>query len=127
MPTTPGGLRYPTTQDLLADTAAHIRNLETDINNRLSKISYVQRAATAACTGGAFSLSITDFVTLRGVVIMPLADPNNTYMFMVIIRGITSQGMTGELWYMDRDREGAEIRAAGGNFQVNYIAWGDPK
>lgn len=128
-PATPNGLRYPTPQDLLADTPVYINNLRDDVAAQLASKSFTvrdQQQITCDANGG-FAISITDFATLRGLVFNYVAAPNNVWTMMPLITVISSQGMNGQLIYQDTNRNGASVHPFQGVTYVSLFAWGDPR
>jgi hypothetical protein len=129
MAVTPNGLRYPGPADLLADTPVHINNLAADVQSRLAQVKYVVKPSVQiSCdASGFFNIPITDFLTLRGVVFLYLANPSDVWTMMPLINGIASQAVSGQMWYMDREGGGYANHAFNGSLIGALMAWGDPR
>lgn len=133
MATTPKGLRYPTSQDLLADTPVYINNLKDDASRLLAKQPWVLRTGVGINTdaSGFWSVSITDFATLRGACIIYAAAQSDVWTMYPLITSIGSQVLNGQMWFADRDQgAGAypDVHAfANSGWWGAFIAWGDPR
>lgn len=133
MPATPKGLRYPTSQDLLADTPVYINNLRDDASRLLAQQPWVLRTGVGVNTdaNGFWSVGITDFTTLRGAVLIYTAAQSDVWTMYPLITSIGSQALNGQMWFADRDTgAGAypDVHAyASRGFYCGYIAWGDPR
>lgn len=129
MAQTDSGLRYPTTSDLLADTNVYINNLRDDVAGKLAQKTMVVKSQqlVQGDANGFFTLAITDFATLRGVVFQYLGTQSDLYTVTTIITQIAAQSVTAQLWYMDRDVGGRQNRPFNSGAYLTVFAWGDPR
>jgi hypothetical protein len=126
---TDAGLPYPTGQDLLADTPVYINNLKDAVAYRLKNVGMIVRVVGVQTDAtGYFTVGVTDFATLRGVVMQYGAGWPDVYTVQPLLISIASQGFTGQAWYQMRNNEGYQNGVMNNRGLVfTFIAWGDPR
>ena len=125
---TDAGLRYPTAQDLMADTNVHINNLKSDIDFRLANIPLVARTVSITTNpAGDVTVPVPDFAVLRGVVCSYKANYQDLWSIVPFLTVISAGGFNLRVWYQDRTTAGYSVHPFVGTTEMTYIAWGTPR
>lgn len=131
MAQTAAGIRYPTTQDALAETDRFIRELDADATAALGKKPWVIKPMVATTDGnGNAPLVFPEFSTLQGCVVQ-YAHPTD-YPVTVVLMGMAGNSATiqlAKIWRATSNAYGTPNTTApftGASVWVIAIAWGVP-
>lgn len=122
MPTTPAGLRYPTTQDAVCDTDRFIRELAQDIDYRISNGWIATYGGNL--TSDQFGETVTAFPQLAAVA-GALAFPSTNAV--AALWYISGTNVAFRWQYVPLGASGGPQTLANRTFRASVLAWGTPK
>jgi hypothetical protein len=131
-PTTPAGLPYPTSQDLLADVDVYLHELSDAIDYRLTnRALLMSQPSLTSNAGGDLTINFPTFVTLQGLVIEPFANSSDgaamPWVLLPRITGLPGNSATVHVDYMNTKNNGYNVSPFGGTMQYSIFAWGVPQ